>query len=103
MKKLLLFPFTVLALLIGRFSWSAPPWLTSLDRLAKTYHYQVVRLHAMVMNVIYLLKSRISNCYSKPKFCHLHLIVIMVTTELLKGEINLLIKKKEHIALKSIK
>ena len=37
MKKLLLFPFTVLALLIGRFSWSAPPWLTSLDRLAKTY------------------------------------------------------------------
>ena len=37
MKKILLFPFTLLAFLVGRFSWSAPPWLTGLIRLAKTY------------------------------------------------------------------
>lgn len=32
MKKILLFPFTLLSFLFGRFSWAAPAWLSALNR-----------------------------------------------------------------------
>ena len=37
MKKLLLFPFVLLAYVLGRISWSPPPWLSSLGLLIQCY------------------------------------------------------------------
>ena len=33
MKKILMLPFAMLAPVVGRFSWAAPPWLAALGRL----------------------------------------------------------------------
>ena len=44
MKKLLLFPFTLLAYLVGRISWSAPPWVSGVGLLINCYRRSFLTL-----------------------------------------------------------
>ncbi|NRB39920.1 MAG: alpha-2-macroglobulin family protein, partial [Pseudomonadales bacterium] len=51
MKKILLFPFTLLALFIGQISWLAPPWLLGLHQLVRGH------IKASIVVLILLISS----------------------------------------------
>jgi len=48
-KRILLYPFTLLSYIFGKFSWSSPPWLASIGKLVKNkpaYFYGLMFLAA---------------------------------------------------------
>lgn len=49
MKKLLTLPFTLLAYLFGRVSWTAPPWITGLGQLISTHRKSCAGLAILVL------------------------------------------------------
>ena len=48
-KRILLYPFTLLSYIFGKFSWSSPPWLASIGKLVENkpgYFYGLMFLAA---------------------------------------------------------